>query len=247
MFVIELLRTSPMSAIALMLTIATLFWCLRLVRQQHSKVDRYLMGVLGLIAMSQGLQILGNAGFWSLPPQMKSLSGAVEMTIAALYFISTLILQISSQDRHNTRIQLRVVEAIQPAPAPAKHPLQLAERTAIAVFGVSERGDVNLWHSSSEDFFGWRKDDVVGTRLPFLDGFQPAKIDDATMTGVPRILRLRTKHEEELDAIVWFMPVPGESSSLVLVLDYRKNHPSDPVKVPLPTVGRLVEQAHGHA
>lgn len=227
MFLWHLLQTNPFSGLALAMTLGTLFWCLRLVRRQPTKTDRYLMGLLGLIAMYQGLHIVQNAGFWSLGQKMQNISGAVDMTVAALYLTSTLFLHMSSRERHNTRIQLRVVEANQPAPRPTK-PLPVAtERSALAVFGIDPTGEVNLWHNSAEDFFGWRRDEVLGSKLPFKE---PLTRTAENVAGtLPQMLRLRTKHHDELDAIVWFMPVPGESNSLVLVLDYRKARGTDPI------------------
>ena len=228
-----------MSALALVLTIATLFWCLRLLRWQHSKKDRYLMALLGLIATYQGLQILSKAGFWAMPQKIEGFGAAVDMTIAGLYFIATLILQFASADRHNAQLQLRVAEANQ-SPAHPMRPLPpMPERTALAVFGVDSRGDINLWHSSAEDFFGWRKDDVVGTRLPFCEPYRADAPD--SLSGLPRMLRLRTRRDDELDAIVWFMAVPGESSSLVLVLDYRQSHRSEPVRSSSTSLAELSE------
>lgn len=226
MFLWRLLQTNPFAGLALLITLGTLFWCLKLVQRQHTKMDRYLMALLGLIAMYQGLHIVQNAGFWSLGEKMQNINSVVDMTVAALYLVSTLILQISCAERHNTRIQLRVMEANQPAPRPSKPLPSTTERSALAVFGISASGEVNLWHNSSEEFFGCRRDEVLGTRMPFKDPL--TNVSDATSGTLPQMLRLRSKHHDELDAIVWFMPVPGEASSLVLVLDYRKVKRAEP-------------------
>ena len=102
-----------------------------------------------------------------------------------------------------------------------------------------------MWHNSAEDFFGWRKDDVLGTRLPFCDPHRGDAPD--SLSGLPRMLRLRTRRDEELDAIVWFMAVPGEADSLVLVLDYRKSQHSEPARINGLPLAELSEASQLHA
>lgn len=219
MFLISLFKSNPIAAVALLCTIVTLYLCMRLVKRQDNKADRYLLGLLGLIAMYQGLRILNTNGFWVLPSSFLPIGSVIEAAVAALCLIATMMVKLSFRAKRNTEIQLRVVEAGQPAVRPATSMPQIHERTAMAVFGVNASGEIDLWHNSSEEFFGWRKQEVMGTKLPFREEVIVA--DNGS--GVPRMLSLRTKRLEDVEAIVWIMPVPGESSSLVLVLDYRKN------------------------
>jgi hypothetical protein len=219
MFLISLFKTNPIAAVALLCTIVTLYVCMRLVKRQNTKADRYLLGLLGLIAMYQGLRILNTNGFWTLPSTLLPIGSLIEAAVAALCLLAAMMVKLSFRAKRNTEIQLRVVEAGQPAVRPATSMPQIHERTAMAVFGVNAKGEIDLWHNSSEDFFGWRKQEVLGTKLPFRE---EVIVSDSS-SGVPRMLSLRTKRAEDVEAIVWMMPVPGESSSLVLVLDYRKN------------------------
>ena len=223
MFLWQLLKTQPMSATSLILSMATLFWCLRLLRWQHTKKERYLMGVVGLFATYQGLHVLQNTGFWPDPVRMQGINSLADFSIAALCFIATLLIQVASADRHNNRIHLRMVEAHHASPR-LSAPLTLPrERSALAVLGVNASGEINLWHTSSEDFFGWKKEEVLGTRLPFKEHAAVTAQSMQCESGLPNMLVLRTKHDEDLETLAWFIPVPGETGSLVLVLDYRKS------------------------
>jgi hypothetical protein len=226
MFLLQLFSSNPMAAVALLLSLATMLWCIRLLRSQHTRMDRYLMSFLGLIALYQGLRILQDNGFWSLGPNLHTISGFADAAIASLYLVSTSIFQISSKDRHNTKLQLRVVEAQHPSLRGTISFTGAGERTALAVMGVDPSGAINLWHTSSEEFFGWRCDEVMGTKLPFKEVIEPAM----GASGEPQRLKLRTRRNEIMEAIVWFIPVPGGSSSLVLVLDYLKSQRAELAK-----------------
>lgn len=222
----QLLLNNPMAGIALLMTIVTLGWCLTSLRVQHNRLDRYLMALLGLIAAYLGLAILRNAGLWQYPG--RGLGGALDTTIAAVCLLAVMILRFVTADRHNTKVALRVVEAAQPAPRPSK-PLSMAtERSVLAVFGIDVHGDINMWHNTAESFFGWRRDEVIGTHRPFIDRPLPETKDSQT-AGIPRVLRLTTQNQAELKALVWQMPVPGEPNSLILVLETEESRQFDSI------------------
>lgn len=229
MFLLTLFKTNPMSAIALTLALATLLFCLRMLRRQRTSSDRYLMGLLGMIAIYQGLNILQNAGVYSLAHQLQGLSGAVDLTLAGMSLVSILILRIASKDRHSTKLQLRVAEANQPPPLRMSSG-RPGERSAVAVLGVNAAGEINLWHSSSEDFFGWRKEEVLGTRLPFETAGETPDISP----GSPRRLRLVTRLGEVLETHVWLTPAPDGSGNLVVVLDFERVRKRQPMKAAAP-------------
>ena len=222
MFLWHLIRTSPGNALVLITSIVTLFWCLQALRRQHSKTERYLMGVVGLFATYQGLHVLQTAGFWELSPNMQGIGTAANLTFAGLCFAATLVIQLAAADRQSTSIRLRMAEAAEHAPRIPRPVQPPRERTALAVFGVDAAGEVNLWHNSSEEFFGWKREEVLGTRHPFMEPGAASSNAIRNESGLPHIVALRTMRNEELEALAWFMPIPGESGCLVLVLDYRK-------------------------
>lgn len=214
MFLWELTKSNPVAGFALIASLATLFWCLKLLRRVCTKMERYMMGILGLIAMYHGLHILQAEGFWT-PPQYPGVTGAVDMSISGMCLACALILQVFSAERHSARIQLRVAQ-VNLAPVGAGYS-GLPDRAALAVFGLDARGIINLWHSTSEEFFGWRRDEVLGTRLPFREE-SPVHF----AAGVPGTLHLRTRKSNDLDVLAWFMPVPGSNDTMVLVIDVPK-------------------------
>jgi PAS domain-containing protein len=230
MFLWALFKTNLLSAIALILALATLAMCLRLLRRQRTSTDRYLMGLVGLIAIYQGLNILRNAGVYSLAHQLQGVSGAVDLALAGMTLVSILILRMAARDRLNTKLQLRVAEATRTPPRPAGG--RLGERSAVAVLGVNADGRINLWHRSSEDFFGWRKEEVLGTRLPFETDAEAGGPEVPPCS--PRKLRLATRFGEILDSHVWLTPAPDGTGNLVVVLDFERVRAQPPAKSPQP-------------
>lgn len=220
MLLLGLLKANPTAGVAVLLTAGTMLFCVHLLRGHHSSKDRLSIALIGMIALFQGLRILGDMGFWGTP--VRSTSGIVEAAVGAMYLLTARIVKLSSRDRHAASIHLRVVEA-NPLPIPVWPKSETPERSALAIFGVNERGTIDLWHSSAEEFFGWRSEEVLGSRVPFAQS-APANGDSSSL---PRILKLKTKRNQHLEALVWLMPVPGETSTLVLVMDYRNVKRSD--------------------
>lgn len=215
MFLLTIAASNPMAALALLLNLTTLCWCIRLYRLQYSKINGELLAFVGMVAMNEALRILQSAGVWA--PPTRTLSGLVDAAVAALYLLGLVILKHSSADHLATLLRLRVSEANE-ARTGALHSNLLRERSALAVVGIDHSGAVDLWHNSAEEFFGWTREEVLGKRLPFTQAISP----DETASGAPQILPMTTKRGEHLDALIWMMPVPGEAKSLLLVLDYRK-------------------------
>lgn len=213
MFLIAILKTAPLAAVALLITLGTIFWCLRLLRLQRTRLDRFLMGLLGLIATYQGLRLLRDAGFWS-PVTPDKLNSFADVTVSILYLISTLILHLSSADRMNTRMRLRVVEADQRLPNLLKLMPASVEPVPIALFGVGPCGEIRFWHSTAEHLLGWNADEVLGTHLPFgahvLSGGAEPLLH-------PR-LSLRAKRGQDVELAVWTMPLAGDAGMLVLAM-----------------------------
>jgi hypothetical protein len=58
----ELFRSNPLMALALLVCLATILWCIFLTRRQRNTLDKLLMGLLGLRAIYQALRILADPG-----------------------------------------------------------------------------------------------------------------------------------------------------------------------------------------
>jgi PAS domain-containing protein len=214
MFLIGIVKTDPLSAFAILITLGTIFWCLRMIRLQRTRLDRFLMGLLGLIATYQGLRLLRDAGFWSRvsPHPLRSLA---DVTVSILYLIATLILHLSGADRMNTRMQLRVVEADHRLPNLLKLMPEPVEPSPVGLFGVGPGGEVRLWHFSAERLLGWKADEVMGTHLPF-GGKLLANNHEPLL--YPR-LQLRSKSGQTIEVAVWTMPLTSENAiSFVLAM-----------------------------
>jgi PAS domain-containing protein len=174
LFVGRIFDASPLMALALCISLATILWCILLARRQRSGLDKILTGLLGLIAIYEALRILKDSGFIIFPGAPK-LEGWADFIIASLSLIAALILRVSSIDRATTKAQLRLVEA-------NEKPVDLAKVTVVAAselrptlldscplatIAVDLHGAVTYWNAAAETLTGWTRDEVVGHPLPF--------------------------------------------------------------------------------
>lgn len=197
MYVSKIFAASPLMALALCISLATILWCILLARRQRSGLDKVLTGLLGLIAIYEALRILKDSGVVTFPG-VGQLDGLADFVIASLSLIAALILRVSSIDRATTKAQLRLVEANEkPAELPRPNPGTMPELKHIpldalplAAFAVDAHGVVCYWNSAAEMLTGWTRDEVVGQPLPF------------SGQGV-----ITDKSGNELDVAVWCSPV----------------------------------------
>ncbi len=63
MYLAQLLRANPLMALALLICLATILWCILLTRRQRNGLDKILTGLLGLIVVYDALRILKDSGF----------------------------------------------------------------------------------------------------------------------------------------------------------------------------------------
>jgi PAS domain-containing protein len=173
LFVGRIFDASPLMALALCISLATVLWCILLARRQRSGLDKILTGLLGLIAIYEALRILKDAGF-IIFHNIPKLEGWADFIIATLCLIAALILRASSIDRASTKAQLRLVEANEKpvdltkgaAVAPELRPT-LLDSCPLATMAVDLHGIVTCWNSAAETLTGWTRDEVVGHPLPF--------------------------------------------------------------------------------
>src|SRR5580692_11712548 len=105
-YLAQLLRTNPLMALALLICLATILWCILLIRRQRNRLDKILTSLVGFIAVYQSMRVLGDAGFASFA-RMRSLEGLVDLISACLYLVAAFILKTSSTDRVATQVHLR--------------------------------------------------------------------------------------------------------------------------------------------
>jgi hypothetical protein len=170
----QLLRASPLMALALLICLATILWCILLTRRQRNGLDKILTGLLGLIAVYDALRILKDSGF-SAFTRFRTMDGWVDLISSCLYLVAALILKTSSIDREATRVHLRLVEAdekpvdlssaVMAAVPELGHPL--VDSAPLAIFAVDAQGMVTYWNAAAESVIGWTRGDLMGHELPF--------------------------------------------------------------------------------
>jgi PAS domain-containing protein len=174
LYLAELFRANPLMALALLICLATILWCILLIRRQRGSVDKVLTGLLGLIAIYESFRILKDSGF-AMFAHFHMLEGWVDFISACLYLLAALILKTSSVDRAATRVHLRLMEAgekpIDLASAgmasgtELRHPL--ADASPLAMFAIDLQGVVTYSNPAAEMLTGWTRSELVGHHLPF--------------------------------------------------------------------------------
>lgn len=173
MYLVHLFRTSPLIAAALCVCLGTILWCIALARRQNNRLDKALTGLIGLIAIYQALRVLADSGVMDLAG-LRRLDNWVNLLIAGLYLIAALILRLSSLDHTSTKVRLRLVEANEKtidlakcAGASPEMVHTIFDSSPLAAFACDSSGVVIYWNSAAEDLLGWKREEVLGCRLPF--------------------------------------------------------------------------------
>jgi hypothetical protein len=177
LYLAELFRANPLMALALLICLGTILWCILLIRRQRNSVDKVLTGLLGLIAIYESLRILKDSGF-AIFAHFHRLEALVDFVSACLYMVAALILKTSSVDRAATRVHLRLVEAgekpmdlsntAMAAVSDVGHPL--VDSSPLAILAISAQGVVTYCNPAAEMLTGWTRGELVGHSLPFDPG-----------------------------------------------------------------------------
>ena len=177
MYLAQLLRANPLLALALLICIATILWCILLTRRQRNGLDKVLTGLLGLIAIYESLRILKDSGIGALT-RFHALDSWVDFLSACLYMVAALILRTSSLDRSATQVHLRLVEADEKPMDLANAAMAavpelgqpLVDSSPLAVFAIDSQGAVTYCNPAAELLAGWTRNELVGHQLPFEAG-----------------------------------------------------------------------------
>ncbi len=204
MYLVQIFRASPMMGLALCVCLATIFWCILLAKRQGNRLDKVLTGLLGMIAVYEAVRILKECGI-ILIPGLRKLDGWVDFIIASLYLIAALILKVSSIDRANTKVRLRLVEANEKtmdlgksaASTTLESTPSWSDASPLATFAVDASGVVIYWNAAAERLLGWTRDEVLGQPLPF------------ARSGL-----LQNRKGREVEAAVWTAPLRLPNGSL---------------------------------
>ena len=177
MFLWHLFLTEPLTAVALSICLATIFWCIVILRKRQKGPDRFLATLMGIISVWQGMRLLRSAGLLTGSNQIDAVA---EFTVTALYLISVLILRILVTERKNTQVRLRLVESAAPTklvdstgPAKVEELLQprtvsdlILEANPLATVAVDNGGLVAYWNHAAECLLGWSAKDMLGKVSP---------------------------------------------------------------------------------
>jgi PAS domain-containing protein len=177
LYLAQLFRANPLMALALLLCLATILWCILLLRRQRNSVDKVLTGLLGLIAVYESLRILKDSGF-AMFTHFHFLEGWVDFISACLYLLAALILKTSSTDRAATKVHLRLMEAGEKPrdlanagiASAAELRNTLVDASPLAMFAIDLQGAVTYCNPAAEILTGWTRNELVGHQLPFDPG-----------------------------------------------------------------------------
>src|SRR5260370_28208655 len=116
MFLYQVLRTNPFGSFGVGFCLVTAWLSMRAVKGRLGP-DRFLLGVLGLLSVFQGLRILidQSGGRASVFQQFQGLADAATST---LFLVAILVLRASIAKHVNTSMTLRLVESEKRISAP---------------------------------------------------------------------------------------------------------------------------------
>jgi len=201
LYLVQIFRASPLMALALVMCLATIFWCILLARRQQGRLDRMLTGLLGMIAIYEALRVLKDWGVFHIP-SYRQLDGWVDFIIAGTYLAAGLILKHSGSDRANTKVRLRLVEAnektvdVGRSGSAPETTHAVFDASPLATFAVDTKGVVIYWNGAAERLLGWKREQMLGQRLPF-EGKSP----------------LRNNRGHEIEAAIWTAPINSPNGS----------------------------------
>lgn len=204
LYLVQIFRASPMMGLALCVCLATILWCILLAKRQQGRLDKILTGLLGMIAVYEAVRILKECGIL-LFPGIRKLDGWVDFIIASLYLVAALFLKVSSVDRANTNVRLRLVEANEKtvdllkgsaSGAPEAAPVW-SDASPLATFAVDLSGVVIYWNAAAGRLLGWSRDEILGQPFP------------QAKSGL-----LLNRKGREIDAAVWSAPIRLPNGSL---------------------------------
>jgi len=189
-------------ALAVLMCLGTILFCIYLTHRQRSKLDRFLTSVVGFITVYQALRTVKDSGLVLLPGS-HDIDGFVDLMISSMCLLAACVLKLSYLDRASTKVRLRLVEANEktmelsrPAPPPSIELANAAiEASPLAMFTVDSNGVVSYWNAAAEKLFGWKRTEVLGRHLPF------------------SISSYRNKDGRPIEAATWSAPLRHPSGS----------------------------------
>jgi PAS domain S-box-containing protein len=177
MLLLNLFQSNPLASLALCLCLGSSFWATVLIQRRRQGPDRLLLGLIGLVCISQGLQLLRGAGILQLS-RYDYLSDIASLMTAILYLISTVLLHHYGDDYRRTKMHLRLAEANERCPTPFLRSAQAAlpqpvlspdhgtaeilEAIPLPTYLIDPGGVIRYWNRTAEQHLGRRREEVLG-------------------------------------------------------------------------------------
>ncbi len=118
MYLWRVFLVKPLAALAIVISLATIFACFKLERRHpRIKSDKFLIAFLGLLAIYQGFRILESVGLLSISIN-SPLDDAIELLVTTFYLIAAMLLRFSSINRLDAESAFRLARAAPPRLSP---------------------------------------------------------------------------------------------------------------------------------
>ena len=113
---VQMFRGNPFVGLAMCACLAAILWCVFLVPKLARGRERFLVGLIGLISIFQGLRILKDAGVWE-PPRFASFTDLATLIVCGLYLAVLFVVQVFGAEHRRATLRLRLSEANEKPPA----------------------------------------------------------------------------------------------------------------------------------
>lgn len=203
---------STLESLAVCLILLTLCWTVVLLQTFRESRARFLMGMVGLVAIFHGVRLLTDSGigeFSAVAPY----EGVVDLVVALLTFAALLIVNTEATSHRTTRVCLRLAQAMEPpvpvvnksavsrvfenaSPraraegAPKRSPEEAAlerlmDSAPVALVAFDASGRVCLSNAAADTLFGVNRGQLVGMSLPGLPAAPPRPPAQSTLKPAP--------------------------------------------------------------
>lgn len=172
MDLIKELLVQPLNSTAALVAMAAIAWSLLSLRQTQSRHSRVLLAIVGFASVMHGLRIV-----LMVRAQITFMDGIINLTVAILYLASIEVLQRLSRSHRTTQYALRLAEGNQSlpyskpvtVPSSSEDPAKgVFDAVPAPMFAVNLDGQVRCWNLAAERALGWKRDEVLGRKLPDL-------------------------------------------------------------------------------
>jgi hypothetical protein len=144
MSILHLFLIRPFVALAILVCPLAVLSCWSVLHKRaHKSFDRFLIGFVGLLSISQSVRLLRDCGLLTLPSN-RQFNDAIELLVAAFYLLATRTLMLSSDDRVGSGMALRLAKAAPPKVSPSivTVPLETAEREGNHALPIAKAADI---------------------------------------------------------------------------------------------------------